>query len=225
MPETVRPGTVRPGTRCYARRLSRRVVWGTVGALMGTVLVGCSSGQVVADSGEHVLFELPSGWRIYNQVQMGDNIPGLAQSQLYFFRAASADPQPKPSDVFTPSAYPWVIAEVRSLSPTERAQMSLEGLSNVLLPNDTLAAYGQGGSLISVPRPLVNGSLRGSDVSFQYPFSQGVYLDYRQVTWVNNPTDKVWAFMIGCSTSCYQQDEAEIDRIVRTFYVQDGGSK
>ncbi|HET9061269.1 MAG TPA: hypothetical protein VFN61_15220 [Acidimicrobiales bacterium] len=192
-------------------------------ATLAAMVSGCASGQAVSDSAQQVFFQVPSGWRIYNQVQMGNNIPGLAQSKLYFFRAASANPRPSPSDVFTPSPYPWLLVEVRSLAPSEQSQMTLEGLSNVLLPNDTLASYGQGGALIGVPRPLFKGSLRGSEVSFQYPFSPGDPLDYRQVTWVDNRTDKVWAFMIGCSVTCYENDESQIGRIASNFYVEDKG--
>ena len=192
---------------------------------LASVLSACANNHVVSSKHQDVYFNVPSSWRVYSEHALArtTKFQGLLSNPPAFIAAAVASAHPAASQAFSPSSYPWAIALVRQLDPTTRAQMSFEGLSDVLVNVDSLNQEGAAVQPLAQSKLLLNGSLRGTVVSYQIGTGPSTAIDYEQATWVNSATTKVWALMVGCSANCYQLNKSEIDRVIQSFYVADKG--
>jgi hypothetical protein len=204
-------------------RRSRRAAGAAALGLLGALLGACG-GRVVASSSQQIYFQVPPNWRIYDQKALAQGpaqMPALSTNPPDFYAEGSANPKPHPSDVFTASRYPWLIALVRKLSLSEQQQMSLEGLSDVLVNVDALSSQGFNVQVVSPPQLMVKGTMRGTVASFNF----GGAMEYTQETWVNSATNKVWVLVAGCSSSCFRANQSIISRVIQSFYVADRGKQ
>jgi len=196
--------------------------------LAASALVGaCSDGVILASDAQQLYVRLPSGWHVYGAraVEAGNSFfSAMSASPEQYFEGAVAGPRPHPSAIWSPSAYPWAIVEAQGLTSGQQLQMSVEGLSNVLIPIDSLAEQGAEFQQLSQPQAMVRGRLRGSLVSFEYGTGPDTAFDYEQATWVNNPTTKAWVLIVGCSPTCYQLYRSTLGRVVNSFYVGNEGT-
>lgn len=211
------------GGRSWRRRHSAAGVVAVLGLLLGA----CSDGNIVASDAQQLYVRLPSDWTVHGAQAVETGNPffrGMDVSPEAFFKGASASPHPKPSDIFSASGYPWAIIETSVLTGAQQMQMSVEGLSNVLIPIDQLAQQGATFQQLFQPQVLVKGALHGSLVAFEYGAGPDTAFDYRQATWVNNATTKAWVLIVGCSPACYEAQQATISRVIDSFYVSDRGA-
>ena len=153
------------------------------------------------------------------------SLHSLITTKPTFLEVASASPRPRATDAFSSSHYPWAIALVRPLTTAEQSQMSLESLSDVLVPVDELSQLGDSVQLLSQPTEQVNGPLHGIVLSVQLQGPSGGEIAYDQSTWVNAATSKVWLLMVGCSPSCFQQQQSAISSVMSSFLVPDNKGK
>ena len=188
-------------------------------------LAACSSGHPVASSSQQFYANLPSGWRVFgsSSLKHDTSLHSLITTPPQFLAVASASPRPRAADAFTSSRYPWAIALVRPLTAAEQTQMSLESLSDVLVPVDELSQLGDSVQLLSQPTEQVNGALHGIVMSVQLQGPSGGQIAYQQSTWVNGATSKIWLLMVGCSPSCFKQQHSVISNVMDTFFVTDKG--
>ena len=189
-------------------------------------LAACSSGHIVASKAQQFYASLPSGWQIYGEkaIKSDKDLSSLISTPPQFLAVASSSPRPRAADVLSSSNYPWAIALVRPLSATEKSQMSLQGLGDILIPVDELSQLGDSVQLLSQPTEQVNGALHGIVMSVQLQGPSGGQIAYEQSSWVNSATSKVWLLMVGCSPSCYQAQQSVIGRIIDSFVVTDRGN-
>jgi hypothetical protein len=212
--------------RTVARaRAGRRALAVAAAMLVTGGLAACSSNHIVSSSAQQFYASVPSGWKVFGSASLkNDNaLHSLISTPPQFLAVASASPRARVSDVFTSSKYPWAIALVRPLSQSEQTQLSLESLSDVLVPVDELSQLGDNVTMLSQPTEQVNGSLRGIVLSVQLQGPSGGQIAYQQSTWVNGATSKIWLLMVGCSPSCFQQQQSVISSVMNTFYVTDKG--
>ena len=197
-----------------------------VGVVATASLAACSSGHIVASKTQQFYASLPSGWRIYGEKAIKDNkdLNTLISTPPQFLAVASSGPRPHAADALSSSNYPWAIALVRPLSATEKTQMSLQGLGDILIPADELSQLGDNVQLLSQPTEQVNGALHGIVMAVQLQGPSGGQIAYEQSVWVNSATSKVWLLMVGCSPSCYQAQQSVISRIIGSFVVTDRGN-
>jgi hypothetical protein len=213
------------GARASARGRSRLL--GVVAALvLGAALTACSDDHVVASDSQQLYLKVPSSWTVFDQHALATDgaFGSLFTSTPIFAAIAFGARHVRPSEAFTPTRYPWAIVVVRPLNGSEQAQMSLNGLRDVLFNVDTLQSEGAEVQALASPSLLVNGSLHGTLVAYEIQGSQASSaLAYEQETWVNSATDKVWVLMTGCSPSCFQAQQPVISRIMQSFLVIDRG--
>jgi hypothetical protein len=215
-----------PAALAQARFVRRGLAIAAVIALTAT-LAACGSGRVLTSSSEQFYASVPSGWKIYpgSSLQHDSSLHSLITTPPAFLAVATADPRPKPTDAFSSSSYPWAIALVRPLSSSEKTQLSLESLSDVLVPVDELSQLGDSVQLLAQPTEQVNGALHGIVMSVQLQGPSGGQIAYEQSAWVNSATSKVWLLMVGCSPSCFQSQKSVIGHIMDSFFVTDRGNK
>jgi hypothetical protein len=207
-------------------RLVRRGSAIAVAVVAMASLAACSNGHIVASKAEQFYATLPSGWRVYGvkAIKSDKDLNTLISTPPQFLAVASSNPRPHAADVLSSSNYPWAIALVRPLSATEKSQMSLEGLGDILIPVDELSQLGDSVQLLSQPTEQVNGALHGIVMAVELQGPTGGQIAYEQSAWVNSATSKVWLLMVGCSPSCYQAQQSVISRIIDSFVVTDRGN-
>jgi hypothetical protein len=189
------------------------------------LLNGCTTSTIyVTSTSQQMYFKLPSSWKLYNEAQLerlGDTPQGTLPP---FVDIATAAPN-GPPDPFTPSKYPWAMAEVTTLTGQVQQQMSLETLDDVLEPVDQFSSQLQGSvTPLSQPRVLVYGALHGTRVSFEILLPSGGTISYDQSAVLNSPNDKVWVLAVGCSTACFNSQQAVITKIMDSWTVRDKGT-
>ena len=151
------------------------------------------------------------------------SLHSLITTPPQFLAVASASPRPVPLTPLARLRYPWAIALVRPLVACRASQLSLESLSDVLVPVDELSQLGDSVQLLSQPTEQVNGALHGIVLSVQLQGPSGGQIAYEQSTWVNGATSKIWLLMVGCSPSCFQHQQSVISNVMDTFFVTDKG--
>jgi hypothetical protein len=182
--------------------------------------LGACGNHVVSNQHVPIYFTVPASWKIYGQAAL-DQLPkwaALITNTPVFLAAATASPRPTPSDPFNPSAYPWAISMVTLLTSTQQQQLTLEGLSDVVVDVDALGQDGVNVRELDQPELLVNGSMRGTIVNYEVGSGRNA-IDYEQATWVNSATNKIWVLMAGCSPTCFQLGQPIIQNIIASFYV------
>ena len=206
-------------------RKGRRALAAVVALALAGGLTACSSNRTVSSSAEQFYASVPSGWKVFGSTSLrrDASLHALITTPPQFLAVASANPRPRAVDAFTSSSYPWAIALVRPLSSAEQTQLSLESLTDVLVPVDELSQLGDTVTLLSQPTEQVNGALHGIVLSVQLQGPSGGQIAYEQSTWVNGATSKVWLLMVGCSPSCFQQQKSVISSVMDTFFVTDKG--
>jgi hypothetical protein len=204
--------------------VARRSLAVVTAMLVAGGLAACSSNHVVSSRAQQFYASVPSGWKVFSSASLkGDHaLHSLISTPPQFLEVASAAPRAHVRDVFSSSKYPWAIALVRPLSTAERSQLSLESLSDVLVPVDELSQLGENVTMLSQPTEQVNGALHGIVLSVQLQGPSGE-IAYEQSTWVNGATSKIWLLMVGCSPLCFQQQQSVISNVMDTFYVTDKG--
>ncbi len=185
------------------------------------MLLGACGSQVVADHDLGYYLRVPSGWKIYPKSQMlrTAKFAALLANPPQVLVGASNDPHPNASQTFSASKYPWALLVVTKLGASQQESLTLGGLQDVLVNVDQLSQQGVAVQELTQPSLVVNGSLRGTKVSFEVGSGANA-IDYVQETWVNSPTNTLWALMVGCSPSCYQQQSSLINSVVQSFYVR-----
>jgi hypothetical protein len=212
--------------RTVARARAGRRALAVVAAMLVTgSLAACSGNHIVSSTAQQFYATVPSGWKVFSSASLKhDNaLHSLISTPPEFLAVASASPRARVGDVFSSSKYPWAIALVRPLSKAEQSQLSLESLSDVLVPVDELSQLGDNVTMLSQPTEQVNGSLHGIVLSVQLQGPSGGQIAYQQSTWVNGATSKIWLLMVGCSPLCFQQQQSVISNVMNTFYVTDKG--
>jgi hypothetical protein len=212
--------------RTVARaRKGRRALAAVIALCLAGGLAACSSDHTVSSSAQQFYATVPSGWRVFTATSLkrDSSLHALLTTPPQFLAVASANPRPRARDAFTSSRYPWAIALVRPLSSAEQMQLSLESLSDVLVPVDELSQLGDTVTPLSQPMEQVKGALHGSVLAVQLQGPSGGQIAYEQSTWVNGATSKVWLLMVGCSPSCFQQQQSAISSVMSTFFVTDKG--
>jgi hypothetical protein len=183
-------------------------------------LLGACGDQVVASKHAAIYFTVPSSWKVYHQATL-DRLPkwaALITNTPVFLAAATASPRPTPSDPFSPSAYPWAVSMVTLLTTTQQQQITLAGLSDVVVDVDGLSQDGVNVHELDQPQLQVTGSMRGTIVSYEVGSGRNA-IDYEQATWVNSASNKIWVLMGGCSPTCFQLEQPTIQRIISSFYA------
>jgi hypothetical protein len=173
----------------------------------------------VSSSSQGMYFKIPTGWRTYSQTSLKHK--GLISSSLPYLIAFDANPKPDVSHVLAPSTFPWGLAEVNGISPSDQLGFSLDSLLNSILPVDQIqSASGGSVSALSPSRVITRGPYHGIQAALKLSVNGQAPLSFEQISLVNAATTKAWVLVIGCSPACFAQHRSEIDRVVNSWIVK-----
>jgi hypothetical protein len=127
-------------------------------------------------------------------------------------------------DVFMlqPTTEPVLYVRVRDLFPEERNAISLNTLRNIILPvteyADGTRANDRNFQLIDDQEVFEKG---GRGVLLEYSFDyEGTNVEVKQAALYSNDQNKIYLFVLRCSTACFNKNLKSVDEIVKSFTVR-----
>jgi hypothetical protein len=211
------------------RRSPRRLA--SAHALL-TVLVACDGPSVryvksgdVPRSEAHAFVKLPDEWALYEEDDLlvaGDDISEEERASLeanQWLVIFDASPDPTPDHLSPFSKFPTGFALVRALNPLQEADYSVDSLRNEVFPLDELE--GDDDFELHSEEPL---DLPGEMEGFRLTFSLGQggrVSKVQQVSALDPTADVIYLLVISCEATCYEKEEHVIDRVVRSWRVEE----
>lgn len=204
----------------------------TTAALALVMLSACTpSKQYAGSKDDGAFFAVPNGWTKISTTALNkeeskttdqaslDRL-SMVTYQVGFTKAKKMSAR----EVFMldPTDQPVVFARFRDLFPEERNSISLNSLRDIILPvtqyQDGSKVNDRNFQLLDDQEVLEKG---GKGVNLLYSFDyNGVSETINQVALYSNDQNKIYLFVIRCSTTCYNKNIDEIDQIVKSFTVR-----
>jgi hypothetical protein len=220
------PGTAPPLSLPGGRALS-------ISLVAALVLVACGgSGYAYVRTGDSkAYFKVPTDWKRFTEkeilVASGLNDSPAAADSYRFLEAWDGSAEPSLAHVtrLVPVA-PVVRAEVRTLSPVLRDQISLGSLRNFVLSVDELAANGSL-EVLDVQDLVFPGGAYGSRLAYNVDLSAistargDGQLHVDQIGVLDPAASLVYFFYVQCTTDCYTQHQGTFDAIMASYTIKE----
>ncbi|MEY3770148.1 MAG: hypothetical protein RL390_1012 [Actinomycetota bacterium] len=202
-------------------------------ALVAVVMLSaCTpSKQYEGSKSDGAFFTVPNGWKkvdgaVLHKVEAKnanqDELDRLSMVtyQVGFTKAKKIDP--KEIFLLEPTNDPVLYVRIRDLFPEERNAISLNTLRNLVLPiTDYLDGTIPNDRKFELYDDQEINEVGGRGVSLLYSFDyNGINETVSQVALMSNDQNKIYVFIIRCSTECYNKNIDEIDEIVNSFTVK-----
>ena len=214
---------------------AHRVRQGLVGGcaiLLGVVLSGCLAPQYtyVANSSTNTYFKVPNGWHkisdssLSNELKSATGGSGGAWTVAY-----EAGHKPTAGDFLSfGTSHPFVFAEVGQLNSTASNSLSYDTLRDFFLPVTAGArqnASAQGFPLTSFKQirdqTLTLGQgVHGVRETYNYTFTCGITDTFDEVALTNADQTVVYLLVLHCTTTCYSNDQTEINDVMSSFTIR-----
>jgi hypothetical protein len=210
--------------------MKKQIAWLSLALLL---LTACTPSKIYAgNKKDGGFFTVPYGWnRITNDALNGEEGKSTNQSDLdrlsmvTYQEGFTPAKNVTPRDVFVldPLKEPIVFARFRDLFPEERNAVSLNSLRNVVLP---VTGYVDGTHTNDRHFLLLDDveitQKGGRGVNLLYSFdNNGQNETINQISMYSNDLNKVYIFIVRCTTECYNKNQKEIDKIVKSFTVRE----
>jgi hypothetical protein len=214
--------------------MAHRVAKGLVGGcavLLGVIVTGCAAPQYtyVANSGASTYFKVPYSWH-----KIGDSALSAALkadtggSGGGWTVAYEAGAKPKALDFLNfATGQPYVFAEVGTLSSTASSQLSYDTLRDFFLPvtstaRQNAAAQGfplTGFSQIRDQTLTLGQGVHGVRETYDYT-SSGAADTFDVDALTNANQTVVYLLVLHCTTSCYSNNQTEINDVMSSFTIR-----
>ena len=204
----------------------------TAASLALVMLSACTpSKQYEGSKSEGVFFAIPNGWtkidgnELAKEESKSANQNDIDRLAMVGYQAGFSKLKKLTArDVFMlqPTAEPVLYVRIRDLFPEERNAISLNTLRNIILPVtqyvDGTRANDRNFQLINDQEVVEKG---GRGVLLEYSFDhQGTNETVKQAALYSNDQNKIYLFVLRCSTSCFNKNIKSIDEIVKSFTVR-----
>ena len=209
--------------------MSKRIMAATLALVM---LSACTpSKQYAGSKDDGAFFSVPNSWTQVDAEALNkeesknasqDDLDRLSMVtyQVGFTKSKKISPR----DIFLlePTKEPVLYARFRDLFPEERNAISLNTLRNIILP---VTGYLDGTTTndrnfeLYDDQEITEKGGRGVNLLYSFDYN-GVNETVNQVALYSNDQNKIYLFIIRCSTVCYNKNIDEIDQIVKSFTVK-----
>lgn len=204
----------------------------TAATLALVMLSACTpSKQYAGSKTDGAFFSVPNGWtKISTEALTKEESKSTNQNdldrlamvtyQVGFTKAKKMSA--RKVFMLEPTDQPVLFARFRDLFPEERNSISLNSLRDIILP---ITQYQDGSKVNDRNFQLFDDQeiveKGGKGVSLLYSFDyNGVNETVNQVALYSSDQNKIYLFIIRCSTTCYNKNIDEIDEIVKSFTVR-----
>lgn len=208
-------------------KLARRVAAGALAAA-SLLLSACAGSdyRYVKTSSEGAYFKVPKDWKVYDRDDIveasGNRLSPSQQDTLRFMVAFDADPKPSLEHDLQTATRPFGLARVRELAPDERQQFSLVALRNEIVPIDQILEEEAGDiELLRDPKDITTKEgFSGTRLVYRVTTRDGSFtVDQTGLT--DAETRRVFFFIIGCESDCYDQHKRTITEIADSWTVKE----
>ena len=213
--------------------MAHRVAKGLVGGcalLLGVTLSGCGAPQYtyVANSGESTYFKVPHGWHQINGTALQHAMQEVLGSSGAAWQVAyQAGSDPNANDFLSFGAnQPFVFAEIGTLNSTASQELSYDSLRDFFLPVTSTARQAEpsgfpltGFKQIRDENLTPGLGVHGVRETFDYTY-QGSSDTFDEIALTNAEQTVVYFLVLHCTTSCYSNDQAQINDVMSSFTVR-----
>jgi hypothetical protein len=213
---------------------AHRVTQGLVGGcalLLGVILSGCAAPQFtyVANSGASTYFKVPYAWHKISNSSLATEMKtvfGSSGGGAGWTVAYEAGGKPTAGDLLSFGAsQPFVFAEVGQLNSTASNALSYDVLRDSFMPvtataRQNVAAEGLTGFTQIRDQVLTPGQgVHGVRETFNYNYI-GVTDTFDEIALTNAAQTVVYLLVLHCTTSCYSNDQTEINDVMSSFTIR-----
>jgi len=210
---------------------AHRVAKGLVGGcalLLGVALSGCAAPQFtyVANSGASTYFKVPYGWHKISPSSLANELKSATGSSggSAWTVAYEAGGKPSAGDFLSFGAsQPFVFAEVGQLNSTASNELSYDTLRDIFMPvTSTARQNAQGLTGFSQIRDQVlalSQGVHGVRETFDYSYL-GISDTFDEIALTNADQTVVYLLVLHCTTSCYSNDQTEINDVMSSFTIR-----
>ena len=204
----------------------------TAAAIALVMLSACTpSKQYEGSKSEGVFFAVPNGWNkvdgnaLAKEEAKSTNQNDIDRLAMVGYQAGFSKLKKLTArDVFMlqPTTEPVLYVRIRDLFPQERNAISLNTLRNIILPvteyTDGSRANDRNFQLIDDQEVVEKG---GRGVLLEYSFDyEGTNETVKQAALYSNDQNKIYLFVLRCSSSCFNKNIKSVDEIVKSFTVR-----
>jgi hypothetical protein len=216
--------------------MAHRVAKGLVGGcalLLGVTVTGCAAPQYtyVANSSESTYFKVPHSWHEIGPSSLAAVLrKDTGSSGGGWMVAYEAGSKPDANDFLSfDNTQPFVFAEIGTLDSTASNALSYNSLRDFFLPVTSTDRQ----QYSSTPGyPLSNFSqirdqtltlaqgVHGVRETFDYTYNDGSTDTFDEITLTNADSTVIYFLVLHCTTSCYNDHQAEINDVMSSFTVR-----
>jgi len=210
-----------------AHRVARGLVGGCALLLLGVAVSGCAAPQYtyVANSGANTYFKVPGGWHQISSSALQQATGGSGAPWQVAYEAGG-DPTARDFLSFD-TAQPFVFAEVGTLTDSASQSLSYDALKDFFLPVTSTARQAEPANY-----PLSNFTqirdqelelgqgVHGVRETFDYTYADGQADTWDEIALTNADQTVVYFLVLHCTTSCYSNDQTEINDVMSSFTVR-----
>ena len=211
--------------------MAHRVIKGLVGGcavLLGVAVTGCAAPQYtyVANSNANTYFKVPHGWHEIGASALQHELNQSGGSSSAWTVAYEAGSSPDAKDLFSFDAtQPFVFAEVGDLNSTASQELSYDSLKDLFLPVSSEARQQESSSQLSNFKSLRDQTLTPGQgvhgVRETFDYTDGSVTDtFDEVALTNADQTVLYVLFLHCTSSCYQNDQTEINDVMSSFTVR-----
>ena len=214
--------------------MAHRVAKGLVGGcalLLGVTLTGCAAPQYtyVANSGASTYFKVPHTWHEIGAGALSAALKAeTGSSSAGWMVAYEAGTKPTASDFLSfETTQPFVFAETGTLSSAASSELSYDTLRDFFLPVASTARQNepQGFPLSNFSQIrdqvlTLSQGVHGVRETFDYTDTGGIADTFDEVALTNADQTVVYCLVLHCTTTCYLNDQTEINDVMSSFTVR-----
>jgi hypothetical protein len=197
-------------------------------AMVGLSGCGAPAYTYVADSAVRTYYKVPTSWHQVSQASLDQMLTSGGGSPSGWVVGFDAGKSPSANDVLSYSPTdPVVFSEVGQLSQVAVNSVSYDWLRDFLLPVTSTSRQNYAAS----GNTQLNGFIQSRDdtitaangvhgvrETFQYAVS-GVNDTFDEVVLTNADQTVVYFLMVHCTSTCYTQNESDINTVMSSFTV------
>jgi hypothetical protein len=217
-----------------AHRVTQGLVGGCAVILLGAALAGCGAPAYtyVANSNQNTYFKVPDGWHQIPASALNSELKAANSSGAAWTVAYEGGKKASAGDMFSfAPTQPFVFAEVGILSSSGSASMSYDSLRDSFLPVTSTARQ----ELSEENSPFTDfkqirdqvltlgQGVHGVRETYDYTYNGGASDTFDEVALTNADQTAVYLLVLHCTTSCYSNDQTQINDVMSSFTVRSQG--
>jgi hypothetical protein len=213
--------------------MAHRVAKGLVGGcavLLGVTVSGCGAPQYtyVANSSESTYFKVPNGWHQIGASALDKELQAeLGSSAAGWQVAYEAGTQPTAKDFLSfGNRSPFVFAEIGTLTSTASQELSYDSLRDFFLPVTSTARQSEPSdfpltNFKQIRDQVLTPGLGVHGVRETFDYTYGDQTDtFDEIALTNAEQTVVYFIVLHCTTSCYSNDQTQIDDVMSSFTIR-----